>query len=82
MRDVDAAKIAEALGHLPEGAESDISGQRWRFICSCGYVSAYRMRVAGAIEAGIHHMRKVAQEGAKNGVEIPREMPTRAARVG
>ena len=82
MRDVDAAKIAEALGHLPKGAESDIRGERWRFICSCGYVSTYRMRVRGAIDAGIHHMRKVAQEGARNGVDIPREMLTRATRVG
>jgi hypothetical protein len=82
MRDEEAAVIAEALGHLPKGAESDLRGERWRFECSCGYKSTYRMRVKGAIEAGIHHMRKVAQEGARNGVNIPREMPPRRATVG
>jgi hypothetical protein len=78
MRDVDAAKIAEALGHLPVEVISNARQDRFAFVCSCGYRSTGRTRVALAIEAGVHHMRKVAENAAKNGAE----MPPKAARVG
>jgi hypothetical protein len=78
MRDTEAAKIAEALGHLPVEVVANARGDRFAFVCSCGYRSTGRTRVALAIEAGVHHMRKVAENAAKNGADIP----TKALRVG
>lgn len=67
-----AAAICGSLGHQPEGILSKTE-HKHVFICGCGYLSTNRRNVRLAVEAGIHHMRKVASDAVANGFKIPDE---------
>lgn len=66
----ECAEICDAVGHAPAGVLS-ATATKHRFECSCGYVSTYRRTFQEAVQAGILHMRKVAQHAVANGAEIP-----------
>jgi hypothetical protein len=72
------AALLQALGHKPAGIYSPQSEfaqarQKHRFHCECGYVSTYRATFAGAVEAGVIHMRKSAAAARSNGVSVPKK---------
>lgn len=67
----EAAAICTALNHKPAGLET-LRPNKHRFHCGCGYVSTNRQTRQLAVQAGIHHMRKVALEAQKNGFQLPR----------
>lgn len=86
MSDRSDAELLRACGHQPKGLEGreseflkrrgDTHFTKWRFHCSCGYVSTFRATKKDAVEAGIHHMRKVAREiRANGGVSLRRNAP-------
>ena len=70
MTDMEAAMLLESVGHTPGGILSK-TPEKHRYECSCGYVSTFRRTQQLAVQAGIHHMRKAAQELRANGVSSP-----------
>ena len=55
----DRVAIASALGHASPQVVERREGH-WNFVCACGYRSTRRRTSALAQQAGIHHLRVVA----------------------
>lgn len=65
----EISRIANAAGHTRvEGFET--LGGKFFVRCACGYRSTNRRTVRLAIEAGIHHLNKVAREFVASGVSV------------
>lgn len=67
MTDRQLGEFLNAIGHPPAGIEYRANGFFYAH-CSCGYLSARRQTEPQAVEALLHHMRKVGREMLANGV--------------
>ncbi len=45
--------------------------ERYRAVCECGYVSAFRDREVDAVRAGLHHLGILARQVKASGVSLP-----------
>lgn len=63
------AELMKQLGHFDIAIVRKSNG-RCYVLCECGYQSATRVSQREAVEAAMHHRRKVAQEVAINGVSV------------
>lgn len=71
----EMADLVRELGHTSPILESTRGG-RWFGTCSCGYKSTTKATYEDAVGSLIHHMKKVAKEHLRNGVNSPRVATT------
>lgn len=62
--------LAHELGHT-NPAVWETNGGRFFVTCSCGYQSTTRTSEVLALQAGIHHVLKVAKQALASGVSLP-----------
>jgi heterodisulfide reductase subunit C len=73
--DHDVALIAYKLGHSSEGVTFKPRPDRYRWSCKCGYSCTNRRTHELAIEAAVHHLRKVAAEARRQGFQLSHDTP-------
>lgn len=65
--EVEAVHAASALGHRVGIVQPHYDGGRWGWGCTCGKLTAKRQNGVEALDAAVHHARKVVAQSRTNG---------------
>lgn len=73
--------IADAFGHTNPTVYLVNGTGKYFCACDCGYNSTMRLSQVNALQAGVHHALKVAQEIVASGVSLENVSGLRHSRI-